>query len=44
MSLAADQRKRPCAGIHRSDIASSTFFWCNGCGSWEIRDGRAVRP
>lgn len=37
-------RKTPCPGIHRSTIATSDYFWCHGCGEWEIVNGKPVRP
>lgn len=36
-------RKTPCPE-HRRSMLTGSFFICVGCGEWEIRDGKAVRP
>ena len=41
-------RKTPCqnckGGIRTGRITEGNYWWCNGCGEWEIVGGKAVRP
>lgn len=38
-----NKRKTPCQDC-KPRIKDSTYFWCNGCGEWEVVNGKAVRP
>ena len=50
MAVKAAARKTPCESCKHtvrraaSGETNTQYIWCNGCGEWEIVNGKAYRP